>query len=150
MFGDKRVESFDYTPMLFRPLHAGRSRAGHSWTCRSRRLCAFPLCAGCAAISCGYSEPEPRYAGAICGTLCRCRRLRNPQRSALCLETASVSPTIASPCAPRRKSCIAICRRQACGRYGGALPGVQLETRSGEGLLVEWVNELPKEALSAH
>lgn len=28
--------------------------------------------------------------------------------------------------------------------YGGAVPGVQLEARSGEGLLVEWANELPQ------
>src|ERR1700721_208971 len=28
--------------------------------------------------------------------------------------------------------------------YGGIVPGLQFETRSGEGLLVEWANELPK------
>ncbi len=28
--------------------------------------------------------------------------------------------------------------------YGGTVPGLQLETRSGEGLLVEWANELPQ------
>jgi spore coat protein A len=28
--------------------------------------------------------------------------------------------------------------------FGGSVPGVQLETRSGEGLLVEWANELPQ------
>jgi len=29
--------------------------------------------------------------------------------------------------------------------FGGSFPGPTLETRSGEGLLVEWVNDLPKE-----
>ena len=28
--------------------------------------------------------------------------------------------------------------------FGGAVPGVQFETRSGEGLLIEWANELPQ------
>jgi spore coat protein A len=28
--------------------------------------------------------------------------------------------------------------------YGGSVPGVQIEARSGEGLLVEWANELPR------
>jgi spore coat protein A, manganese oxidase len=28
--------------------------------------------------------------------------------------------------------------------YGGVMPGVQFEARSGEGLLVEWANELPQ------
>ena len=41
------------------------------------------------------------------------------------------------------RNCTATCRRRRCGRTAAACPGPMFDTRSGEGLLIEWANELP-------
>ena len=49
----------------------------------------------------------------------------------------------------RGAACIAISVPTEFWGYAGTFPGPTIETRSGEGFLVEWVNRLPRQAFAA-